>query len=167
MPQNVMTGPSKVVPAWLLGVLVAGSLDLADALLVHGVRGVPPVRVLQSIAGGFLGRGTFSGGATTAGIGLLTHYAIIAVMMTVYVGIQARAPWCRRHVMVAGLLYGSVLYAFMTHVILPVSAASQFLRPPAGIDVLNAWFAHAVLVGVPIAVFARRMPMPRVRALQS
>jgi hypothetical protein len=52
MPQHVMTRPSKVVPAWLLGVLVAGSLDLADALLVHGVRGVPPVRVLQSIAVG-------------------------------------------------------------------------------------------------------------------
>lgn len=163
MDSGPTTRPSSCLSAWTLGVLVAGSLDLADALLVHGLRGAPPVRILQSIAGGFLGRETFSGGAATAAIGLLTHYAIIAVMMTVYVGIQARVPWCRRHVVVAGLLYGSVLYAFMTHVVLPLSAATQFLRPAVGIDVLNAWFAHAVLVGVPIAVFARRMPMPNVR----
>ncbi|MET0400246.1 MAG: hypothetical protein ABW277_25880 [Longimicrobiaceae bacterium] len=52
--------------AVLLGTLAVGVLDLLDPLVFFGARGVPPVRILHSIASGLLGRAAFAGGLPTA-----------------------------------------------------------------------------------------------------
>src|SRR5882762_4475274 len=54
--------------------LVSGVLDLSDALIFYGLRGVRPVLILQSIASGLLGRAAFSGGAASAVLGTLCHF---------------------------------------------------------------------------------------------
>ena len=54
---------ARLVSAVLWGGLIAGTLDITDALIFHGVRGVVPWRILQAIASGLLGRGAFTGGA--------------------------------------------------------------------------------------------------------
>ena len=48
--------------------LIAGTLDITDALVFYGLRGVPPVRLLQNIASGLLGRDAFQGGVGTAAL---------------------------------------------------------------------------------------------------
>ena len=48
--------------------LIAGTLDITDALVFYGLRGVPPVRLPQNIASGLLGRDAFQGGVGTAAL---------------------------------------------------------------------------------------------------
>lgn len=148
---------SRMHATFVLGVLVTGSLDLLEAMLFHALHGVAPMQILQSIAGGFLGRATFHGGVSTAMLGTVTHYAIIATMLAVYVFARTRNRWLQRHLVAGGLLYGCMLFVVMTFVVLPLSAAVEFLRPLTAAQVANGVFAHAALVGLPIAWFARRI----------
>ncbi|MCU1262873.1 MAG: hypothetical protein JWO80_5758, partial [Bryobacterales bacterium] len=53
----------------LWGGLIAGILDITDALVFFGLRGAKPIRILQSIAAGLLGPKAFKGGVGTAALG--------------------------------------------------------------------------------------------------
>jgi hypothetical protein len=48
------------------GALAVGVLDILDALVFFGLRGVAPIVILQSIASGVLGRTAYEGGLATA-----------------------------------------------------------------------------------------------------
>jgi hypothetical protein len=53
---DLSTGRS-IPRAIALGILICGTLDLADALLFFGLRWhVPPTRILHNIASGLLGK---------------------------------------------------------------------------------------------------------------
>jgi hypothetical protein len=57
------------------GMLLVGSLDITYATLFWTFRGVGPIRVLQSVAAGLIGReATVSGGTKTALLGLALHF---------------------------------------------------------------------------------------------
>ena len=58
----------------LYGTLVVGALDLIDAIVFFGLRGVRPIRTFQSIAAGLLGRAAFQGGLATALLGAFLHF---------------------------------------------------------------------------------------------
>ncbi|MEX2181435.1 MAG: hypothetical protein WD771_05295 [Gemmatimonadaceae bacterium] len=53
----------------LVGGFVAGIFDLAAGLLLGVARGGTPVRFLQTIASGFLGRAAYEGGVPAAALG--------------------------------------------------------------------------------------------------
>ena len=53
-----------------------------------------------------------------------------------------------------GLLFGAVVYFFMNYLVLPLSAVASS-RFPMG-RFLNGVIGHALLVGLPIAHYARR-----------
>src|SRR5207249_8081240 len=60
----------------LAGALV-GVLDITAACInARVIAGFPPVHVLQSVAGGLLGRGTYNGGFATAALGLAMHFTM-------------------------------------------------------------------------------------------
>lgn len=143
--------------ALLSGTLAAGTLDLAEAMVFNGLRGVAPMQILQSIAGGFLGRATFHAGVASALLGAVAHYVMIAIMLAAYALVVTRIDWFRRRPVAGGLVYGCLLYAVMTFVVVPFSAAAEFQRPLTLAGVLNGVFCHTVLVGLPIAWFAGRM----------
>src|SRR4051794_26482593 len=90
--------------------LVSGTLDITDALVFYGFRGVRPIPILQSIASGLLGRAAFKGGVSTAVLGLLLHFFIAFTATTVFYFAARRLAFLRRHAVVWGLLYGSVIY---------------------------------------------------------
>ena len=76
---------SRAVPAILLGGLIAGTLDISYACIFSYIRrGASPVRVLQSVASGALGRISFDGGARTAALGLVFHFLIATIAAAVY-----------------------------------------------------------------------------------
>lgn len=52
----------------LLGGLTVGLLDLIDAIVFFGMRGVAAIRIPQSIAAGLLGRAAFQGGFRSAAV---------------------------------------------------------------------------------------------------
>jgi hypothetical protein len=51
-------------------------MDISAALIVYGLMGSKPLRLLQGITGGILGPRTFSGGISAALVGPTLHFVI-------------------------------------------------------------------------------------------
>ena len=144
----------RALLAILIGTLVAGTLDISAAILTWLFRGVPAIRVLQSVAGGLLGRATFNGGAATASLGLLLHFLIMSVIVATFVVASHRLAALVRHPIACGIAYGLIVYCVMTFVVVPLSASGA-AAPSVSANVQGA-IVHIVCVGVPIALIARR-----------
>jgi hypothetical protein len=136
----------------LLATAVAGTLDITDACVYWAVtKGVAPERIFQSVASGLLGKAAFKGGAQTAALGLTLHFAIMAVMVTVYALASLRLPILTRKPVLMGVGYGLATYAVMNYVVLPLSQAGHggaFKLPVF----INGVLAHVLFVGLPIAL---------------
>jgi len=143
--------------AILAGGLIAGTLDIIYAIVWVGMYGRSPQWVLQSVASGWLGKDAFSGGWTSAALGLASHYGISLCAAAIFVVASRRLTALARHWIVAGALYGMGVYLVMSYVVVPLSAAT--LRYPSLPAVLQGFVSHALLFGLPIAFFARR-PRP-------
>jgi hypothetical protein len=144
--------------AILWGGLLCGALDITAALVIYGAMGLAPVRLLQGIASGALGRNAFAGGMTTALLGLLFEFVIATGAAAVYVltgrflGFLTRQPW------LAGPLYGIAVYWFMQLVVLPLS---RYAHRRFSLQITLIGIAiHVVCVGLPIALAARRFASP-------
>jgi hypothetical protein len=147
-------GP-KASRAILWGGLSAGVGDIAFAFVVSGLRGVGPVSVLQSVAGGLLGPPAREGGLATAALGAALHFLIAGAAAAVYWLASRRLKVLVRRPVVCGLLYGVAVYFFMYFVVLPLSAI--YFKPsyePSAVLLNSA--GHMLLVGLPIALAARR-----------
>jgi hypothetical protein len=162
------------------GGLAAGALDIVYAFIVYGMPpfGLAPTQVLQSVAAGWVGRtDSIAGGWSTALLGLVTHLGIATCMAAVFV--LAARRWLALIVrpVLWGLVYGFGLYVAMNYVVAPLSAAHpsghfaadfgevaarlcdafSAVRPKNNIPLLlGTLFTHMVLVGLPIALIARR-----------
>ena len=134
--------------------LIAGTLDITDALVFYGLRGVPPVRLLQNIASGLLGRGAFQGGLGTAVLGLLLHFVIAYSAATVYYLLSRSLGFMSRHVVVCGLIYGLGVYLFMNYIVLPLAFPGR--APLAGIALVNGVLAVMLFIGLTIAIIVNR-----------
>jgi uncharacterized membrane protein YagU involved in acid resistance len=146
--------------AILLGGLVAGTLDILDAVVFsYAGAGVPPVRVLQAVASGLQGRSAYQGGFATALLGLTLHFCIAITAAAVFVVASLLMPVLRRHAVTFGLLYGVAVYFTMYWIVLPFSAfrAGPFDWP----SFANAILIHTLGVGLPIALITRRELGPR------
>ena len=140
--------------ALFYGTLAVGVLDLLDALLFFGLRsGVQPIRILQSVAAGLLGRPSFSGGWPTALLGLALHFFIAFVIVLVFLMASRQLPVLRRHAVLTGLLYGIAVYLTMTFVVVPASAAGGGV--PSLPVAINGVLIHMFGVGLPAALAAR------------
>lgn len=142
------------VQAIFWGGLVAGILDAVDGVIAFGTQGLNPIQVLQYIASGALGQSAFQGGLATAALGAAFHFIIASVAAGVFVLATRRLEILKTHAVPAGLFYGATVYFFMNHLVLPLSAvaASTF---HLGLF-LNGVIGHALFVGLPISLFARR-----------
>lgn len=148
--ENRGVAPATIV---LLGGLAVGVLDLLDAFVFFGLRGVPPLRIVQSIASGLLGREAFQGGLATGLLGLGLHFGIATTVAAVYYLASGRLRSLARRPWLYGPLYGLVVYTVMYSVVIPLSAAASGPRPPA--VVWNGILIHIVGVGLPSALAAR------------
>jgi uncharacterized membrane protein YagU involved in acid resistance len=154
-----MRSSRQVIRAIVWGGLIAGTLDIADALLFNGLRGVPPMRLLQAIASGLLGRDAFSGGAATAALGLALHFFIATSVAAVYALSSLRLPVLLRRPWLCGTIYGLGVHLVMKFVVLPLSQFRPGRAPAAaGVDwaLVNLVLAHVLFVGIPVALCARR-----------
>jgi uncharacterized membrane protein YagU involved in acid resistance len=137
------------------GGLVAGTLDIAYACIFWGLKASVPVqRILQSVAAGLLGEASFEDGGATAALGLGLHYSIALSMSVAYYVVARRWPLLRHRPLLVGAGYGLLLYGIMNFVVVPLSAAGPGSKDPLWIMLSVA--VHALLIGVPIALFARR-----------
>lgn len=147
---------TRPIQAVALGGLVAGTLDIVYAMAFWGVQGVPPMRILQSVAAGLLGpEAARGGGATTALLGVALHFGIAFVMAYAYYLASAKIPALTRRPIVCGMLYGLLLYVVMNYVVVPLSAAGG---DSSGFNlawVLCSIAVHVFFVGIPCALAAR------------
>ena len=134
----------------LWATLVAGTLDILFAFVTAGA--VAPV--LRTVASGPLGD-AIADGPAGAPLGLLVHFAIMAVMAAAFVVAAWRLPMLWRHWILAGLLYGVVLWLVMYWIVMPLRWDS-YTTPSEPLAIGRQLLAHCVLVGLPIAGFAAR-----------
>lgn len=157
MPSPFKTAISPLA-AIVAGGLTAALLDILYAFIAFGPRGVSPVRVLQSVASGLLGKASYQGGLATAALGAVLHAAIALVMAAVYVAASRSLPSLNRRPWLWGPLYGLGCYMVMNHVVLAIRFGP---RPAPTLDVLLGGLAiHMFGVGLPIALFAARAALP-------
>jgi len=140
--------------AILVGGLVVGALDGADALIFFGLRGAQPARIFQTIAGGLIGpAASYQGGAWTVLLGVLCHFTVATGIVATYCLASLKLPALARRPWLYGPLYGVVAYAAMTFVVVPASALSLALPRPA--PLINGLLIHIFGVGIPSALAAR------------
>lgn len=120
----------------------------------YALRGVSPVRILQSVASGLLGSAAFTGGAPVAVLGACLHFFIAVVAAAVFYWVSRRLTVLVRQPVVSGASYGVAVYLFMHHVVLPLSAVAK--RPFAPGTAAIMVVIHIVCVGLPIAFTIRR-----------
>jgi hypothetical protein len=150
----------RTVHSIIAGGLIAGALDITYAIVFSGFRGVPAVRILQSVASGLLGAKAFEGGWPTAGLGLVLHFLIAFIFAAIFCFASRSFPLLTRHAVICGICYGFAIYWFMNLVVLPLSAFPRKVSF-APVVVATGLAVHMFLVGLPIALAARRAAPPR------
>jgi hypothetical protein len=150
----------------LYGGLVVGILDGLFALIFYGlILGIKPLRIFQSVASGLLGKASYDGGTQTFLLGILLHFVVALCIAAVYYVASLKLPVLIHHPVVCGLIYGLLAYLVMNYVVIPLSAIGS--RPFSLRTFLPAFIAHALLVGLPIALLARRSAKANKRDYQN
>jgi uncharacterized membrane protein YagU involved in acid resistance len=129
-------------------------MDITAAFLVYGLFGLKPIPLLQGIAAGLLGSRSFTGGLSTAALGLFCHFFIAFSAAAVYFAASRRFSFLLRQPVAFGALYGMGVYFFMRWVVVPLSAAKS---SPFSLKMMAIGLTiHVICVGLPIALSARR-----------
>ncbi|HWM25401.1 MAG TPA: hypothetical protein VNP98_11290 [Chthoniobacterales bacterium] len=145
---------SRAFPAIAWATLIVGVLDISSAFILAYPKGVGPIRVLQGVAAGLIGReSAINGGLATAGLGLAIHFFIAFVVATVFYLASRKLVFLTRHPVISGLLYGVIVYGVMYWIVMPL--AYPVVRPSISRDV-TAVCVHMLLIGLPIALIVRR-----------
>jgi hypothetical protein len=157
-PTPIPLGRPRASDTIPLGGLLIGIFDLLFAFIFYGlILGVPPMRIFQSVAAGALGRPrAIEGGVRTFLLGILLHFVVATCIATVYYLATQGLPVLIRHPVVSGLIYGVIAYFGMKYIVVPLSAIGQVGRLPRLPILVTEVIGHAVLVGLPVALLARR-----------
>ena len=140
----------------LYGGLVVGILDGLFAFVFYGlILGIKPMRIFQSVAAGVLGSASYDGGIKTFLLGILLHFVVATCIAAVFYLVSLKMPILIRHAVISGIIYGLIAYLGMNYVVIPLSAIGPRPTPPLRVF-LPAFIAHAFLVGLPVALLARR-----------
>jgi hypothetical protein len=143
----------RVFPAILAG-LTAGICDITAAFITAGLRGVKPLRLLQSIASGLLGAKSFEGGWETAALGAALHFLIALSAAGIFYAVSQQLAFLTKRPILSGALYGVAVYLFMYWIVVPLSACR---RSPFSIAAtIVAIVTHIVCVGLPISLIVHR-----------
>ena len=139
---------------------ISGTLDILFAMILTVAFGREIPNMLRYVASGPFPAAADMG---TAGaiLGLLVHFALMAVMAAAYMLFARSAR--REHLVAmpirAGIAYGVITYVIMNLIVVPLRFGTPL--PPKPLSIATQLFAHIVLVGIPIALVARRYLQPR------
>jgi hypothetical protein len=149
-----MTGRA-FAKALALCLLIAGTLDISDALIFYGLRGVPAAGLLRFIAGCLVGVSALHGGLAMAALGLAIHYTITLFWSALFLLAATRVPFLTRRAILSGLVYGGLIYVLMNFVVLPLTRLPPRTHHLAPAVLLNGVLALMLFMGLPIALIAR------------
>ena len=150
MPDN----PSPTATIVKAG-LVAGTLDISAAILDYYIStGRNPLGLLKFVASGVFGEAAFTGNWTMAAWGLLFHFLIALVFAAIFFVMW---PFINKIVtspVIAGLLYGLVVWAIMNQLVLPLSQAPAL--PFSWPKTFKAMAILMVCIGLPVSIIVSR-----------
>ena len=137
------------------GGFACGVLDITQAMVAFYLQaGAKPVRVLQSVAAGLLGRDSFQGGMKTAALGAFLHFFIAFSWAAIYYLASRRIIFMVDSPIIAGLLYGEFVWLMMTFLVVPLSRTHR--GPFTAASIITGPIGHLFLVGLPIALAVKR-----------
>jgi hypothetical protein len=147
--------PKPAAFAIIVGGLIAGVFDLTYAIVFSALHKVQPITVIQSVASGVLGKAAFDGGFSTAILGVLLHFFIAFSWAAIFYMVSRFIPLLTKHAVISGLLFGAVIYTVMYLIVLPLSAYPIKINFAPSRVAINL-IAHMLLIGLPIALVARK-----------
>jgi hypothetical protein len=133
--------------------LIVGAMDITSAFILAISRGSTATRLLQFVASGLLGQKAFTGGVATAALGLGLHFVIAFCLVAVFYAASRRLGFMLRHAVLAGLVYGLIVFGVMNLIVLPLSAAKP--RHSLTGDLIQIGI-HMFVIGLPTALLIRR-----------
>jgi hypothetical protein len=136
-----------------LATLVSGTLDILFAMVLTVSFGRQIPNMLRFVASGPFPAATDMG-AAGAILGLAVHFALMAIMAT---GLMLLVRWKPERLdtpYLTGIAYGVVTYFAMNWAVVPLRFHTPL--PPSILSIVTQLFAHVVLVGIPMALIARR-----------
>ena len=136
-----------------LATLIAGTLDIlfAMALTLWAGRQIP--NMLRYVGSGPFPAATEMGAAGAA-LGLAVHFALMAIMATVFMVVVAEYRGLLTKTLLTGVAYGLITYVVMNWLVVPLRFDVPL--PPKPMAIATQLFAHIALVGVPFALIAAR-----------
>ena len=138
----------------LAGGLIAGALDLTFALVFYGQHGAAPLRILQGIASGVLGRGSFQMGLASAALGAFFHFFISVCAAAIYYLVSLRFSFLTRRVAISGAIFGVLMFLAMHFIVVSLSAIKP--SPMKVGNVIGELCSHVFLFGMVIAYAVSR-----------
>jgi len=138
----------------LAGGLVGGALDLAFAFLYYGPSGATPLLILQFIASGVLGQGSFQMGLESAALGAFFHFFISLCAAAIYYFASLRFAFLTRRMLISAIVFGILVFLTMRLAVLPLSAVKSGHMKISSI--IGELCSHMFLFAIPIAYAARR-----------
>lgn len=143
----------------LLAGLIAGTFDITYAcMFAYLRRGIKPMAVLQSVAGGALGAKAREGGIKTALLGLFFHFLIAVIVSAVYYFASRVLKVLITHAAICGMLYGVCVYLVMYGIVFRISAIHSTTYPwsyPWQVLIPNL-LIHMLGIGLTIALVVRK-----------
>ena len=136
-----------------MATLVAGALDILYAALMSSIFGRGPAAMLRTVASGPF-PGATEWGAVGSGVGLVVHFALMAIMAACFVYAARNWPALVAKPIHAGIAYGLITYVVMNWLVVPIRFDSPL--PPQTRAIVSQLFAHIALVGLPIALIAAK-----------
>ena len=141
----------------VIGGIIIGLLHLIieNWLVFSLLYKSPFVSVLQFIASAALGNAAFTGGLTTALLGVLFHFFTAFVIATVFIFSADRIPFLRRNLILGSILYGFGAFVVMDFIVLPLSAAPA-LPAPTPFQLIETIIDHILTIGLPLGILLQR-----------
>ena len=137
---------------------VAGTLDILFAMILTVLFGREIGNMLRYVGSGPFPQATEMG-VNGAILGLIVHFALMAIMAAVYVLAVQRLPALLQRPIQWGVLYGLATYVVMNWLVVPMRFDMPL--PPSPLSMATQLFAHIVLVGIPMALITARHLGPR------
>ena len=142
----------------VLGGFAMGILDFLDASIFFPLYyGISFMDVWHGPASGLLGRDAArAGGWNTALLGILLHFVVAFCIASAYFLLSRFIPFMIRRPVISGIIFGIAAHFVMQYAVIPLSAIGRMPAwPPVG-SLMNSLIGHALLVGLPVALIARR-----------
>jgi len=136
-----------------LSTAVSGTLDILFAMILTVAFGRHIPDMLRFVASGPFPSATDMG-AGGAILGLAVHFALMAIMATIFVLIVRARPVLLDTPWRTALAWSVITYFAMNWLVVPLRFHAPL--PPKALSIVTQAFAHVVLVGIPMTFIARR-----------